>query len=309
MSRPLSTIVSPSVGFAVPVVRRPRARRRGLLLLPALGVCAIAMMGCIMPPMAGAGMMRSSLVFDAVSDYVYRGKVETDDWSVQSSFLVVDGPWTLELWGNTHLSDDRGANGKLTETRFRAHLDGSSMPGWPWKFGFGYIYYDYPKALLDPQDPTMVLPDRPTKQEIYLTLKFDNAVFVPQLTIFREIGSDNEETTYASLKLTTPFMLPLGLSQSGQSMLTVTFGYGDQEYNFSNFFSSTTTPTTVDDVEAGVTDMTITLELPMSQQMLYQFVPYISYMKIMDNTIADQLALQGEKDKMWYWGVRLSLGF
>ena len=137
-------------------------------------------------------------------------------------------------------------------------------------------------------------------------LKFDNAVFVPELTIFREIGSDNEETTYASLKLTTPFMLPLGLSQSGQSMLTVTFGYGDQEYNFSNFFSSAAT---VDDVEAGITDMTVTLELPMSQQMLYQFVPYISYMKIMDDAISAELALQGEKDKMWYWGVRLSLGF
>lgn len=304
MSRPLSTIVSQSVEFAVPVVRRPRARRRSLLLLPALGVCAL--MGCLMPPMAGPGMMRSSLVLEAVSDYVYRGQVETNDWSGQGSFLIVDTPWTLELWGNMHLSGDRGANGKLTETRFRAHLDGSSMPGWPWKFGFGYIYYDYPEPLLDRLDPTLPRLDRPKREEVYLTLKFDNAIFVPQLTIYREVNGDDDESTYASLKLSTPFMLPLRLSQSGQTMLTVTFGYGDQEYNFANFFPSAST---IEDVDAGITDMTITLELPMSRQMMYQFVPYISYMKIMDDAIADRLVADGEKDTIWYWGVRLSMGF
>ena len=126
------------------------------------------------------------------------------------------------------------------------------------------------------------------------------------MTIYREVNGDDDESTYASLKLSTPFMLPLRLSQSGQTMLTVTFGYGDQEYNFANFFPSAAT---IDDVDAGITDMTITMELPMSRQMLYQFVPYISYMKIMDDEIAAELAAQGEKDTIWYWGVRLSMGF
>ncbi len=177
--------------------------------LPGAGAPAVA-------PAAAPALTSSDLGFDgrvtALSKYVWRGQLLTDDPVLQPEATVSLDGFSLGVWANVDLTDRNGQRGRLSELDVTAEYERTLLAGHPTLRGFaGVVLYTFPST------------SAPTTAEVYGGIGLDLPAH-PRFTAYYDVVEI--EGLYTTIDLHEEIPLPLGwLRAQGE------IGWGNADYN------------------------------------------------------------------------------
>jgi hypothetical protein len=212
------------------------------------------------------------------SKYVWRGLVLTDDRVLQPSLTVDYKSLSLNVWGNTDLTDVNGTPGETNELDYTLSY---SFAVKKVNLTLGAIQYTFPHTDFEPT------------AEIYGSAGLD-MLLSPTVSIYYDI--DEVNGLYGTFGVS--HSVPLGEVVKGISPsldLSGSIGYGSSNYNEGYFGVHS----------SGLVDllMTATLSVPIDEHL--SVGPFVSFSQVLDSDLRDAV----DKDNATLFGATLSLAF
>jgi hypothetical protein len=210
----------------------------------------------------------------ALSAYVSRGTVYTDDPVLQAEGWVAYEGFKLASWNNVDLTNDRVAERRLSETDWTLSY---TLPIKAPAISVGYIYYTFPNLHIG------------DTQEVFASATF-NVLLSPTIAVYYDIDQVNGAYANASVAYSVPLV-----KDSVNADLGASVGYGDSSY-ISGCFA---------DAGASLVDFVLSCKVPLKVSERVSITPQISYMTVIDNDLRECT----EYSEALYGGVALTVNF
>jgi len=254
-----------------------RARRSARLILLVLLATAAAgiLSGASAEETKGPSLSADVTV---ASKYVWRGLRLTDDPVLQPSLTVDYKAVSLNLWGNTDLTDINGTPGETNELDYTLDYSFSVNKV---NLVIGVIQYTFPHTAFEPTT------------EIYGSAGLD-MLLSPTVTLYYD--SDEVGGLYGTLGISHSF--PLGDVYRGISSsldLSGSIGYATSDWNEGYYGVN----------GSGLVDLLLAagLSIPIDEYLL--FGPFISFSQVVDSDLQDAVA----DDNATFFSATLSYAF
>jgi uncharacterized protein (TIGR02001 family) len=259
------------------VTDKGSARRSARLIL--LVLLATAGAG-IFPEASAEEMKVPSISADvtAASKYVWRGLILTDDPVLQPSLTVSHRNLSLNIWGNTDLTDVNGTPGETNELDYTLDYSFSVNKV---NLDFGVIQYTFPHTAFDPTT------------EIYGSAGI-SVLLSPTVTVYYD--SDEVGGLYGTLGISHSFSLGdvyKGISPSLELSGSIGYATGDWNEGYYGVNSS------------GLVDILLTAGLAIPLDEYLSIGPFISFSQVVDSDLQDAVV----HDNATFFGATLSYAF
>ena len=201
-----------------------------------------------------------SLSVDAVSKYVWRGMLLTDDPVLQPDVAISGYGFTLDAWGSVDTTDINEQGDE--EYRFQEvdyTLSYAFSPAPCVDVDAGVIYYDFPGTEL------------PSTKEIYAGISYSGLPVTLGITGYHDL--DESDGLYISAGLSRDFTLTDDLTLA----LGATLGWGDEDNNAFYFGPS----------ESGIADAGLTAGLVYTLTESMSVSVFAAYSEIIDSDLED----------------------
>jgi hypothetical protein len=240
----------------------------------------------------------------ATSEYLWRGKVISDDWCIQPRLTVEAQDFSLDVWGTWDLTSASNAS-----ERTRMNVTLAYAHTWDKVTGrAGLIAYIYKDSL--------VAPWHKDTYEAFL----GSDILVPSLpsfTVYYDFGEI--DGFYATAGLRHSFNLVPSENERGKKLrnwawdldLRVDFGMANTGYNEKMFDHGTVTADGAPLYEArnSLVDFTGEAALPVIINRNVVITPAIKYMTLIDSAIKDSVTSAGEKTDGVAYSLTLGVSF
>lgn len=214
---------------------------------------------------------------DFFSKYIWRGQNLVDDWVMQPSASMGIGDFTLGVWGNVDMTNDKDEEWNFTEVDYTLDYSADLTEGIG--YSLGYIYYAFPQGSND-------------TYEFYGGLNFD--VFLsPSVTWYYD--SDEVNGSYVALAIGHS----IELSEECPVSMDIGLGVGWADSNYNEYYWG------VDD--DGFNDLTVSVGFPMEIGG-WSLTPSVNYVYLLDSDIQDSDAYDSSNDQ-FYAGISLGTSF
>ncbi|MCF7854819.1 MAG: MipA/OmpV family protein [Candidatus Pacebacteria bacterium] len=197
---------------------------------------------------------------DAVSNYVWRGQLLTDDPVLQPSVTVGYKGFSLNAWGSIDMTDVNEVGDedyRLQEVDYTLSYAFSSVEGLDLEGGV--IHYDFPGTGFD------------ATRELYGSAALSSMFLAPTLTVYYDF--DEVDGVYANLGIGHAFEFRDSLEVS----LDAGLGWSDADYNGAYFG--------VD--ESAFQELAITASLDYSVTDRFGVSVFVGYSELLDGDIED----------------------
>lgn len=259
------------------VTDKGRARRSARLIMLVLLVAAATgiFSGASAEETKGPSV---SADITAASKYVWRGLLLTDDPVLQPSLTVDYKALSLNVWGNTDLTDVNGTPGETNELDYTLDYSFSVNKV---NLSLGVIQYTFPHTAFEPTT------------EIYGSVGI-STLLSPTVAIYYD--SDEVGGLYGTLGISHSFSLGdvyRGISPSLD--LSGSIGYATSDWNEGYYGVNS----------SGLVDLLLTagLSIPIDEHL--SIGPFISFSQVVDSDLQDAVA----DDNATFFGATLSYGF
>jgi len=212
------------------------------------------------------------------SKYVWRGLLLTDDPVLQPSVTLSHGKLSLNLWGNTDLTDVNGTPGEVNE--FDYTLDYSFSVD-QIDVSLGVIQYTFPHTAFEPTT------------EIYGSAGLD-IPFSPKITVYY----DTDEVGGVYGAVAAGYGIPIGEVSRGISPtldLSGSVGYASANWNKGYYGVDSSGPV---DLLLGAS-----LSVPLDETLT--IAPFVNYSSVLDGDLRDAVS----KEDTFCFGATLSISF
>lgn len=207
------------------------------------------------------------------SKYVWRGLVCNDDPVVQPSLTInhESGAY-FNLWGSYDQTDFGGAKGRFSEMDYTL--------GYWWESGgrewdLNYAFYTYPNTAFD------------STSEVSICCGF-GGFCEPSLSISWDV--DKAQSLYLSLGWAKSLQL-------GTQQLDLSGGLGVASKNHSSYYYGIPA--------SGLTDMSVSLEIPIESGAGWSIVPSVAYSRVLSRSLRDVV----ESPDNYIFGVKAGRTF
>jgi hypothetical protein len=261
-----------------------------LLLIALVGLLTVS---AAAPAMA-LGPLDAEAELPLYSKYVWRGMVAVDDYVLQPSAALSIMGFKLGVWGNYNLTDInttdvRDTKGEFTEINYTLGW-GMSLP--LLNFGFGLIYYDFPKL------------DDFSTSELYLSAKV-NVILSPSLIIYQDL--DAIKGGYWDLGIGHDF----ALGETSKLEMTAGLGLGSQSY-FEGYFTGGGAFNPDTEFGTSAADARIGAALPFHPIPFLTVTPKVAWTTLLGDAkdaVDGNDALYYGKTDAFYWGLSAMFKF
>jgi hypothetical protein len=212
------------------------------------------------------------------SKYVWRGLTLTDDPVLQPSLTVDYKALSLNLWGNTDLTDVNGTPGEMNELDYTLSYSFSVNKV---NLTLGVIQYTFPHTAFEPTT------------EIYGSAGL-GMLLSPTVTLYYD--SDEVGGLYGTLGLSHSFSLGEVYGGISPSLdLSGSIGYATSSWNEGYYGVN----------DSGLVDLLLTavLAIPIDEHL--SIGPFISFSQVVDSDLQDAVA----DDNAAFFGATLSYAF
>jgi uncharacterized protein (TIGR02001 family) len=252
---------------------RRSARRIALLLLAAItpGISSAGLAEETKGPAVSAGVT-------VASKYVWRGLRLTDDPVLQPSLTVDHKSLSLNVWGNTDLTDVNGTPGETNELDYTLSYSFSVDRA---DISIGVIQYTFPHTAFEPTT------------EIFGSVGIP-VLLSPIVTVYYD--SDEVGGLYGTFGVSHSFSLGdvyRGISPSLD--LSGSIGYATGDWNEAYYGVNS----------SGLVDLLLTagLSIPFDDHLSIR--PFVSFSQVIDGDLKDAV----EDDNTTFFGATLSYAF
>lgn len=255
-------------------------------LLPAIAALAfcLATTNAFSQQRAAQHKLGGGADLGVVSEYVWRGSVQNDDFALQPDFYIKYGNLLASVWGSMDLTDRHeigiDAQAEFTELDYIFQY---TIPAKPVNLSFGYSFYDFPNIPEELREST---------QEVYV-----RGAFKVPLEPTIEMYYDVEEVEGWYGRVSATYTQPQGQLEW---KLRASVGFASEE--FCNYYFGSRLP--IFD-KSSFCDLEVRLYATFNLGSNFGLRPFVAFSYLLDSELRDAYNDNAE----FFGGLNLSWAF